>query len=344
MRESVGKGSKPKGKAEKAAAIPAQAQVAVEQGAPMVPPAVAKRSKATTKSNLSVPASAAPSPSPAKPKAPPLPIAKKGTSASAKGSKKGTKEGRQPAPAEPIPTLPASPPSPAKSKSPSTKKSTGKSTGKSPAKTQSLPKAAPPRKAGKSAGKSGLSAPVPPQPPSVTVEPLHRHPSAIALKSFEQAVKVFNRRQFAEAKTLFENMIAKYPQELEILARVQVYLQVCHQRLASATSTPETASTLYDQGVFALNKGDLKAARSLFERALELNPRDPHLFYSMAVTLLQSGQVDECLVHLERCIQLQPRFRSQALNDSDFTELRENRQFLALLGVTSPFDRFESRK
>jgi tetratricopeptide (TPR) repeat protein len=178
----------------------------------------------------------------------------------------------------------------------------------------------------------------------VTVEPLHRHPSAIALKSFEQAVKVFNRRQFAEAKTLFENMVAKYPQELEILARVQVYVQVCQQRLTSATSMPETASSLYDQGVFALNKGDLQSARSLFERALGLNPRDPHLFYSMAVTLLQSGKIDECLVHLEQCIQLQPRFRSQALNDSDFTELRENRQFLALLGVTSPFDRLESRK
>jgi tetratricopeptide (TPR) repeat protein len=178
----------------------------------------------------------------------------------------------------------------------------------------------------------------------VTVEPLHRQPSAIALKSFEQAVKVFNRRQYPEARTLFENMIAKYPQELEILARVQVYLQVCLQRLASTTSAPETASSLYDQGVFALNKGDLKAARSLFERALRLNPNDPHLFYSMAVTLLQSGLVDECLVHLERCIQLQPRFRSQALNDSDFTELRENRQFLALMGISSPFDRLESRK
>ena len=340
MRESVGKGSKTKGKAEKAAAIPARTQVVVQQEAPVVPPPAAKRSKAATKSTPTIPASAAPSPSPTKSKVSPLASAKKGTSASTKVSPKSVKEGRQPAPAEPIPTPAASQQSPAKSKSPSSKKSAGKSA----AKTQSLPKAAPPRTAGKSAGKSGLSAPVPPQPPSVTVEPLHRHPSAIALKSFEQAVKVFNRRQFAEAKTLFENMVAKYPQELEILARVQVYLQVCHQRLASATSTPETASTLYDQGVFALNKGDLKAARSLFERALELNPRDPHLFYSMAVTLLQSGQVDECLVHLERCIQLQPRFRSQALNDSDFTELRENRQFLALLGVTSPFDRFESRK
>lgn len=336
MRESVGKGSKTKGKAEKAAAIPARTQVVVQQEAPVVPPPAAKRSKAATKSTPTTPASAALSSSPTKPKVSPLPSAKKGTSASTKVSPKSVKEGRQPAPAEPIPTPAASQQSPAKSKSPSSKKSAGK--------TQSLPKAAPPRTAGKSAGKSGLSAPVPPQPPSVTVEPLHRHPSAIALKSFEQAVKVFNRRQFAEAKTLFENMVAKYPQELEILARVQVYLQVCHQRLASATSTPETASTLYDQGVFALNKGDLKAARSLFERALKLNPRDPHLFYSMAVTLLQSGQIDECLVHLERCIQLQPRFRSQALNDSDFTELRENRQFLALLGVTSPFDRFESRK
>jgi hypothetical protein len=41
---------------------------------------------------------------------------------------------------------------------------------------------------------------------------------------------------------------------------------------------------------------------------------------------------------------LQPRLRSQLINDSDFTELRENRQFLAMMGVTSPFDRLDPRK
>jgi hypothetical protein len=38
MRESVGKGSKTKGKAEKAAAIPAPALVVVVQEAPAAPP------------------------------------------------------------------------------------------------------------------------------------------------------------------------------------------------------------------------------------------------------------------------------------------------------------------
>ena len=336
MRESVGKGSKTKGKAEKAAAIPAPALVVVVQEAPAAPPPAAKRSKAATQPTPTAPTSSLSSPTPTKPKGSPAPSAKMGKAAPTKAKTKSEKEVRPPASPEPIPAPPASEQSPAKSKKAAPKKSAGEIT----AKTRPVPKAAPLR----TGGKTGLSAPVPPQPPSVTVEPLHRHPSAVALKSFEQAVKVFNRRQYTEARTLFENMVARYPQELEILARVQVYLQVCLQRLASATPVPETASSLYDQGVFALNKGDLKAARSLFERALQLNPRDPHLFYSMAVTLLQSGLIEECLAHLDQCIQLQPRFRSQALNDSDFTELRENRQFLALLGVTSPFDRLESRK
>lgn len=336
MRESVGKGSKGKGKVEKAAALPAPVRVTVEQETPADPSSTTKRPRAATRSTPTDPPPSSPPALPAKTKDSPPTNAKKGKAASEKAKEKSEKEVRPPAPPEPIPAPPAAEQSPAKSK----KADPRKSARESAAKTRPVPKAA----SARTTGKSGLSAPVPPQPPSVTVEPLHRHPSAIALKSFEQAVKVFNRRQYAEARTLFENMMARYPQELEILARVQVYLQVCLQRLASATSTPETASALYDQGVFALNKGDLKAARSLFERALRLNPRDPHLFYSMAVTLLQSGQIDECLAYLEQCIRLQPRFRSQALNDSDFTELRENRQFLALLGVTSPFDRLESRK
>jgi hypothetical protein len=40
---------------------------------------------------------------------------------------------------------------------------------------------------------------------------------------------------------------------------------------------------------------------------------------------------------------MQPRFRTQAMNDMDFSGLREDRRFLELLGITSPFDLLESR-
>jgi tetratricopeptide (TPR) repeat protein len=189
---------------------------------------------------------------------------------------------------------------------------------------------------------------LPPPPPPPAPKPEVRKPaSAAALRAFEQAVKVFNRRQFEEAKELFEHLQQKFPHETELLGRSQMYLQVCQQKLASAPPAPVrnvSADEFYDRGVYALNVGDFAQARSFFEKALRLNPNEPHFLYSLAATYAQTGSHEQALDYLRRSIQIQPRFRSQAFDDVDFSGLRENRQFQELLGLTSPFDLLEARR
>jgi tetratricopeptide (TPR) repeat protein len=182
-------------------------------------------------------------------------------------------------------------------------------------------------------------APPPPEPP-------RRQVTSGALRAFEQAVKVFNRRQFEDAKAMFETVQLKYPGDLEIVARAQMYIQVCKQKLEQETKSaaPRNAEELYDHGVFALNIGDFTQARTFFEKALRLHPDAPHLLYSLAATHAQTGSHEEALSYLKRSIQIQPRFRAQAYNDADFSGLRDNRKFLELIGLTSPFDLLESKK
>lgn len=180
----------------------------------------------------------------------------------------------------------------------------------------------------------------PPAPP----EPPRRTSTTAALKAFEHAVRSFNRRHFEEAKEMFDTLHAKYPNEVEIIARSQMYLQVCAQKLANMPSAPRNADELYDRGVYALNIGDFSQAKNFFEKALRLKPEEPHLLYSLAATLAQTGSHDQALDYLKRTIQIQPRYRTQALNDSDFSELRENKQFLELLGLASPFDILQARR
>src|SRR5206468_12565689 len=134
---------------------------------------------------------------------------------------------------------------------------------------------------------------------------------------FEQAVKIFNRRQFAEAKSLFEGLQHRYPEEVEINARAQTYIHVCNQKLARPPSSPRDADELYDRGVVALNIGDFTQARTFFEKALRLRPNEPYVLYSLAATHAQSGTHDQALDYLTRSIQMQPRLRSPALNDAD---------------------------
>lgn len=182
---------------------------------------------------------------------------------------------------------------------------------------------------------------VTPPPPQ---EAPRRTSTTAALKVFEHAVRVFNRRHFEEAKEMFDTLQAKYPNEVEIIARSQMYLQVCAQKLANMPATPRNADELYDRGVYALNIGDFSQAKNFFEKALRLKPEEPHLLYSLAATLAQTGSHDQALDYLKRTIQLQPRYRTQALNDSDFSELRENKQFLEMLGLASPFDILQARR
>jgi tetratricopeptide (TPR) repeat protein len=184
------------------------------------------------------------------------------------------------------------------------------------------------------------------QAPPPPLESPRRQVTSGALRAFEQAVKVFNRRHFEDAKTMFESVLLKFPGDLEVVARTQMYIQVCKQKLEleSKPSAPHNADELYDHGVFALNIGDLTQARVFFEKALRLHPDEPHLLYSLAATHAQTGSHEEALLYLKRSIQVQPRFRAQAYNDVDFSGLRDNRQFLEMIGLTSPFDLLESRR
>ncbi|MBO0800640.1 MAG: tetratricopeptide repeat protein, partial [Blastocatellia bacterium] len=86
---------------------------------------------------------------------------------------------------------------------------------------------------------------------------------------------MFNRRQFAEAKTMFEDLKPRFPNEVEIISRAQTFIQVCDQRLAHTPTLPRNADELYDRGVFALNIGDFTQARTFFEKALRLRPDEP---------------------------------------------------------------------
>lgn len=178
----------------------------------------------------------------------------------------------------------------------------------------------------------------PPPPP----EPPRRQPATGVIKAFEQAVRVFNRRQYSEAKDLFESVQQRYPQEVEINARAQIYIQVCSQKTARPISSPRDADELYDRGVVALNTGDFTQARAMFEKALRLRPDEPHLLYSLAATHAQTGSHDDAIDYLLRSIQIQPRYRTQAMNDADFTELHNDKRFLEMLGVKSPFDLFDA--
>jgi len=153
-----------------------------------------------------------------------------------------------------------------------------------------------------------------------------------AVRAFEQALRLFNRHDFAAAKPAFQNLVSKFAEQLEILARVRTYLVICEQRLARAPSVPRNPDVLYDQGIVEFNKGNTTEAIELFQKALKADPRADHVHYSLAAAHARLEDAPKALDSLRRAIGLRPIHRSHARRDLDLASLRGNEDFQQLTG------------
>jgi TolA-binding protein len=193
--------------------------------------------------------------------------------------------------------------------------------------TKSSPKQ--PHKAPRPSPASRLAqrpAPAPAPPKPNVVRP------GVVVKAFEAALKFFNRGHFAEARDAFEKLIKHYPDHTDIAARSNTYLAICRARTQAAPKVPQTADTLYDRGVLELNRANYDVAMGFFEKALKVQPGQPHILYSLAAAQVRAGQTDEGLKSLEKAITAKELYRSKARGDFDFSKLTSDPRFRELVG------------
>jgi len=153
-----------------------------------------------------------------------------------------------------------------------------------------------------------------------------------AVRAFEQALRVFNRQDFVTAKSAFHSLLEKFADQADIVARVRTYLAICDQRLARTQSTPRHSDALYDRGVFEFNRGNTIEAIESFEKALKVEPRADHVFYSLAAAYARLNNVTKALEALRHAIAIRPAHRSHARRDLDFVGLRSDESFQQLTG------------
>jgi tetratricopeptide (TPR) repeat protein len=173
-------------------------------------------------------------------------------------------------------------------------------------------------------------------PPVKLAPPPPKKPPApgtlAAVRAFEQALKLFYRHDYGQAKSAFVALQSKFGDEAEVLSRARTYLAICDQRLGRAPAAPKNADALYDQGVFDFNRGAFREAVELFEKALRIDPRADHAFYSLAAAHARLNDSAKSLDALRRAIAIRPVHRSHARRDLDFANLRSNEDFQSLTG------------
>jgi len=182
------------------------------------------------------------------------------------------------------------------------------------------------RKSSSSKSKKTASPPKKKAPPTRTAS-LDR-----AIADFDQAVKAFSKEDYTKAAQAFDAIIGEYPAEREICDRARVYGNICRVRSAGEGPKPKGAEDLYYHGVVAANDGRFDEAVAFLEQAAKVEPDNDKVYYQLSAVCGLKNDTAAAITHLARAIELNPSNRVYALNDADFDGLREDAQFMGLLG------------
>ncbi len=142
-------------------------------------------------------------------------------------------------------------------------------------------------------------------------------------------MQLLQEGKFEKARATFEKLIASGPPE--VLERCRVYLSVCNDKLRQSARKFSSLEEQYDYAVSLFNTGDYEEAREHFDSILQHEPTADYAFYGLAALESMTGQVEECLAHLNQAIQLNPRNRIQARTDTDFHDMIDDPRFTELL-------------
>jgi tetratricopeptide (TPR) repeat protein len=166
-------------------------------------------------------------------------------------------------------------------------------------------------------------------PPPKAAPPDGKSDAKLQFKTFERAIHLLYKRNYREAKEMFEK--ARQGPNLEIASNAQTHVRMCERRLAAPLPEPKSAEEHYNYGIALINMRNLEQARKHLGVALEMEPRADHVHYALGVCQALSGDAQGAYDSLRRAIELQPRNRMAARQDSDLDAISNQPRFSRLL-------------
>jgi tetratricopeptide (TPR) repeat protein len=154
-----------------------------------------------------------------------------------------------------------------------------------------------------------------------------------AVELFQRAFKYLNKKDFARAATLLDQLIVNYPEERDVVERARAYKAVCDRSTGRRPSKPKGFDDLLHYGVFHHNRGEYQEALKFFNQAAEIHPRNEHVLYCLAAAAARAGDSVIALKSLRSAITASHANRAQARSDPDFDSVRDQPEFLALLNA-----------
>ncbi len=150
-----------------------------------------------------------------------------------------------------------------------------------------------------------------------------------ALEKYQTAMQLMQEGKFEKARVVFEALAPSAPPELD--DRIRIYLLACERSVQRSPLSFDTLEEQYDYAISLLNTGDYEDARDQLEAILKKKEQADYAHYGLAILDSITGQAEECLSHLTRAIDLNPRNRIQARTDNDFQDMADDPRFTELL-------------
>ena len=141
------------------------------------------------------------------------------------------------------------------------------------------------------------------------------------LQIFDRAVRLFRAGEYSQARQVFEKAAQGSTRAIAHNARLHIIM--CDRRLTKPETALYSEEDFYNVGVERLNARDMEGARKHFLRAVELtrahSDRADHIYYAFAACCALSGDSSGAYENLKRAIEIQPRNRTAARHDPDFS-------------------------
>jgi len=160
------------------------------------------------------------------------------------------------------------------------------------------------------------------------------HHDAASLHHYQSALQLLQQAKFDKALVAFEKLLGTAPPALA--ERCRMYVTACHRELSKSKLEFASPEEQYDYAVSLLNTDYYEEAREQFTAILHGHPTADYALYGLAVLDAITGQVEECLDHLARAIEGNPRNRLQARTATDFQSMQDDPRFTELLYPETP--------
>ncbi|MEA2692734.1 MAG: hypothetical protein QOJ16_2121 [Acidobacteriota bacterium] len=158
-----------------------------------------------------------------------------------------------------------------------------------------------------------------------------------AFALFAEGLQALDRKDWGKGIELLKKAI-EVSDLADLTARARQYLTAAEKRLQAASGAADPAGAGADedpylQALYEKNRGNFKPALDLLKKGGR-EKKDERFAYLAAAIHALENRPEEAAQALSQAVELNPKNRIHAFHDADFAELKKNRDYRHLFGLT----------